>query len=89
MIVFILPNLVGPGVLGTGSRGFTAALYRFSPAAGFSVFGVLPRSSLVSFPYTLSNGYYPLSAWAGLGILCTYSAIALTAAALLLNRRDA
>jgi ABC-type transport system involved in multi-copper enzyme maturation permease subunit len=89
MIVFILPNLVGPGVLGTGFGGFATALYRFTPAAGFSVFGVLPRSPLVSFPYTLSNGYYPLSAWAGLAVLCLYSAVALAAAALLLERRDA
>jgi ABC-type transport system involved in multi-copper enzyme maturation permease subunit len=90
IVLFILPNLVGPGVLGQGGTGgFTTALYRFSPAAAFSIFGVLPRSSLVSFPYTLANGYYPVAAWAGLGILCIYSAVALAAATFLLSRRDA
>jgi hypothetical protein len=90
IVLFILPNLVGPGVLGQGGTGgFTTALYRFSPAAAFSIFGVLPRSSFVSFPYTLANGYYPVAAWAGLGILCVYSAVALAAATFLLRRRDA
>jgi ABC-type transport system involved in multi-copper enzyme maturation permease subunit len=90
IVLFILPNLVGPGVLGQGGTGgFTTALYRFSPAAAFSIFGVLPRSSLVSFPYTLANGYYPLSAWAGLAVLAAYTAVALMLAAYLLRRRDA
>jgi ABC-type transport system involved in multi-copper enzyme maturation permease subunit len=90
IVLFVLPNLVGPGVLGQGGTGGLAtALYRFSPAAAFSIFGVLPRSSLVSFPYTLANGYYPLSAWAGLAVLAAYSAVALVLAAYLLRRRDA
>ena len=90
IVLFILPSLVGPGVLGPGGTGgFTTALYRFSPAAAFSIFGVLPRTSLVSFPYTLANGYYPLSAWAGLAVLAAYSAVALMLAAYLLRRRDA
>ena len=90
IVLFILPSLLGPGVLGPGGTGgFTTALYRFSPAAAFSVFGVLPRTSLVSFPYTLANGYYPLSAWAGLAVLAAYSAVALMLAAYLLRRRDA
>jgi ABC-type transport system involved in multi-copper enzyme maturation permease subunit len=67
----------------------TTALYRFSPAAAFSIFGVLPRSSFVSFPYTLANGYYPVAAWAGVGILCAYSAVAFAAATFLIRRRDA
>jgi hypothetical protein len=90
IILFILPNLVGPGVLGEGGTGrLTTALYRFSPAAAFSIFGVLPRSSFVSFPYTLANGYYPVAAWAGVGILCAYSAVAFAAATFLIRRRDA
>ena len=89
-VLFILPNLVGPGVLGPGGAGgFTTALYRFSPAAAFSIYGVLPRSSLVSFPYTLATGYYPVAASVGLGVLCIYSAVALAAATFLLRRRDA
>jgi ABC-type transport system involved in multi-copper enzyme maturation permease subunit len=90
VVVFVLPNLIGPGVLGpAASGGAMTWLYRLTPAAGFSVLGVLPRSSLVNFPYTLANGYYPLPPWAGLAVLCVYAIAALTLAAYLLRRRDA
>jgi ABC-type transport system involved in multi-copper enzyme maturation permease subunit len=91
--VFVLPSLLGPGILGpgasSGSGGAMTWLYRFTPAAGFSVLGALPRSSLVNFPYTLANGYYPLAPWAGLAVLCVYAVAALALAAYLLRRRDA
>ncbi len=64
-------------------------LYRVTPAAGFSMLGLLPRSGLVSYPYTMSNGYYPLPAWAGLLVLAGYAAAALVAALVVLRRRDA
>jgi ABC-type transport system involved in multi-copper enzyme maturation permease subunit len=90
VVVFVLPAVIGPGVLGSAaSGGATTWFYRFTPAAGLSVLGVLPQSSLVSFPYTLANGYYPLSPWAGLAVLCVYAIAALTLAAYLLRRRDA
>ena len=93
IVVFILPTVLGPGILGPGASGGSGGsmtwLYRFTPAAGLSVLGVLPRSSLVDFPYTLANGYYPLSPWAGLAVLCLYAIAALTLAAYLLQRRDA
>jgi ABC-type transport system involved in multi-copper enzyme maturation permease subunit len=90
VVVFVLPNLIGPGVLGPGASGGAMTwLYRLTPAAAFSVFGVLPRSSLVNFPYTLANGYYPLAPWAGLAVLCVYAIAALALAAYLLRRRDA
>jgi ABC-type transport system involved in multi-copper enzyme maturation permease subunit len=88
IIVFVLPSLLGPGVLGPGASN-ASWLYEATPAAAFSVFGALPRSSLVDYPFTLANGYYPLSPWAGLAILAAYSAVALTLAAYLLRRRDA
>jgi hypothetical protein len=53
------------------------------------VFGALPRSSLVDYPFTLDNGYYPLGPWAGLAVLAAYSAATLIVAAYLLRRRDA
>jgi ABC-type transport system involved in multi-copper enzyme maturation permease subunit len=86
--VFVLPSLFGPGVLGPGASG-ASWLYEATPAAAFSVFGALPRSSLVDYPFTLANGYYPLSPITGLAVLATYSALALTLAAYLLRRRDA
>jgi ABC-type transport system involved in multi-copper enzyme maturation permease subunit len=88
IIVFVLPSLLGPGVLGPGASG-ASWLYEATPAAAFSVFGALPRSSLVEYPFTLANGYYPLSPWAGLAVLAAYSALALTLATSLLRRRDA
>jgi ABC-type transport system involved in multi-copper enzyme maturation permease subunit/regulation of enolase protein 1 (concanavalin A-like superfamily) len=86
--VFVLPGLLGPGVLGPGASG-ASWLYQVSPAAAFSVFGALPRSSLVDFPVTLANGYYPIGPWAGLAVLAAYAAAALALATYLLHRRDA
>ena len=51
--------------------------------------GLLPRSGLVSYRYTIGNGYYPLPPWAGLLVLCAYAAVALIAARVVLRRRDA
>ena len=64
-------------------------LFRLTPAAGFSVLGAFPRSALVSYPYTLRNGYYPLAPWAGLLVLCAYAAATLAIATSMLRRRDA
>lgn len=92
VVVFILPAFVGPEVLGGGSNSSGAAaewLYRLTPAAGFSMLGLLPRSALVSYRYTMGNGYYPLPPWAGLLVLCAYAAAALVAARIMLARRDA
>ena len=90
VLVFVLPTFTGPGVIGPTSSGAAAAwLYRVTPAAGFSMLGLLPRSGLVSYQYTISNGYYPLAPWAGLLVLCAYAALALCAARIALRRRDA
>jgi ABC-type transport system involved in multi-copper enzyme maturation permease subunit len=90
VVVFVLPTFTGPGIIGpTSSGGAAAWLYRVTPAAGFSMLGLLPRSGLVSYPYTMSNGYYPLTPWAGLLVLCAYAAVALGAARFVLRRRDA
>jgi ABC-type transport system involved in multi-copper enzyme maturation permease subunit len=91
VVVFVLPAFTGPGVLGGPSSGGSAAtwLYTVTPAAGFSVLGLLPRSALVSYPYTMANGYYPLPPWAGLLVLCAWAGVVLRAAQLVLRRRDA
>jgi ABC-type transport system involved in multi-copper enzyme maturation permease subunit len=85
IVVFVLPYVVGSFVSG----GAEQWLYRLTPAAGFSVLGALPYSMQVSYPYTLANGYYPLAPWAGLAVLCGYSALALGLATFVLRRRDA
>jgi ABC-type transport system involved in multi-copper enzyme maturation permease subunit len=90
VLVFVLPTFTGPGIIGPTSSGAAATwLYRVTPAAGFSLLGILPRSGLVSYPYTMANGYYPLPPWAGLLVLGAYAAVALLAARVVLRRRDA
>jgi ABC-type transport system involved in multi-copper enzyme maturation permease subunit len=90
VVVFVLPIFTGPGILGPTPSGSAATwLYRVTPAAGFSMLGLLPRSGLVSYPYTMSNGYYPLPPWAGLLVLAAYAAVAMLAARAVLRRRDA
>ena len=89
IVIFVLPTLLGPGVLGPGaSGGVTAWLYRATPAAGLSALGSLPRSALVDYPFTLDNGYYPLGPWAGLVVLAAWAAAALAVATVVTNRRD-
>lgn len=58
-------------------------------AAGFAIQQSVPRYEQVANVYTPPFGYYPLSPWAGLGVLCGYTALAMVAAAILLRRRDA
>jgi hypothetical protein len=64
-------------------------LLRLTPAAGTSMLQALTQYHQVSYAYTLTNGYYPLSPLAGFAVLCGYALLALTAATVLLNRRDA
>jgi len=85
IILFVLPYIIGS----FASASTQEWLFRLTPAAGFSVLGVLPRSALVESTYTMTNGYYPLSPWAGLAVLCVYAAIAVGLANLVLKRRDA
>jgi ABC-type transport system involved in multi-copper enzyme maturation permease subunit len=90
VLIFVLPTFTGPGIIGPTSSGSAATwLYRVTPAAGFSLLGLLPRSGLVSYPYTMANGYYPLPPWAGVLVLGAYAAVALFAANVVLRRRDA
>ncbi|GAB3961544.1 hypothetical protein GCM10029978_014090 [Actinoallomurus acanthiterrae] len=58
------------------------------PGRRLSVLQALPRSAQVDYPYTFTNGYYPLAPWAGLGVLTAWAALALGIAAVLLRRRD-
>jgi ABC-type transport system involved in multi-copper enzyme maturation permease subunit len=85
VLVFVLPYMVGSFISGSAERW----LYRLTPASAFAVLQTLPRSTQVSYPYTVGNGYYPLAPWAGFAVLCAYAAIALATAAVLLRRRDA
>ena len=85
IVVFVLPYTLKQ-VLGGSADEW---LFRLTPAAGLDVLAALPRSAQVAYPYTLSNGYYPLPPWAGIAVLCAWAAVALGVAALVLRRRDA
>lgn len=85
IVIFVFPFILAMSLSG----GAVDWLLRLTPAAAFSVMQNLPRSPLVSFPYTFANGYYPLAPWAGLGVLCVYAALSLGLATVLLRRRDA
>jgi hypothetical protein len=49
----------------------------------------MPRSAAVSYPYTLGNGYFPLSPGGGLAVLAAWALVLLLIARLQLRRRDA
>jgi ABC-type transport system involved in multi-copper enzyme maturation permease subunit len=83
--VILLPMIVASAAGG----GIGDWLLRLTPAAGLSMLQALTRYHQVSYAYTLAHGYYPLSPLAGFAVLCGYTLLALTAATMLLNRRDA
>jgi ABC-type transport system involved in multi-copper enzyme maturation permease subunit len=83
--VFLLPF-----ILASATGGGTANwLLRLTPAAGLSVLQAQPSYSQVSYAYTPGNGYYPLTPLVGFAVLCAYTLVALSAATVLLHRRDA
>ncbi len=69
--------------------GASAWLLRLTPAAGFAIQQTTPAYSQVAAAYTPGNGYFPLSPWAGFGVLCGYAAVTVGLAVILLRKRDA
>jgi hypothetical protein len=67
----------------------TQWLLRLTPAAGFAIQQAYPRYPQVTTAYSVADGYYPLSPWAGFAVLCAWAVVALTLAAFLVRRRDA
>ncbi|MFI0481450.1 hypothetical protein [Actinomadura sp. 9N215] len=53
-------------------------LLRLTPAAGFAVQQTMVEYPQVTAHYAPSAGYFPLPWWAGLAVLCAYTAIAVT-----------
>jgi hypothetical protein len=64
-------------------------LMRVSPAAAFAVEQTVIQYPQVDNVYAPAYGYYPLTSWAGLAVLCAWTALALALAYVTLNRRDA
>lgn len=92
IVVFVMPVVLAVPVIQGGSANVPAYLewlQRISPAAGLAVLGAMPRSAAVSYPYTLGNGYFPLSPAAGLAVLAAWALVLALLAVLLLRRRDA
>jgi hypothetical protein len=76
--------LVVPGVMATLVPGTESWLMQFTPTAAFAIQATLPRSDLVAGAYSIVNGYFPISPWAGLAVLAAYTAATLAAAMWLL-----
>ena len=64
-------------------------LLRLTPAAGLAIEQSIPRYSQVYTTIDPVQGYWPLSPYAGFGVLCLWAAGFLVLALVLLRRRDA
>jgi ABC-type transport system involved in multi-copper enzyme maturation permease subunit len=85
----VIALVVLPYILGVSSIGALQWMLRVTPAAGFAVQQTLHQYPQVDGVYIASAGYYPLSPWAGFGVLLAWTALALGLAAVLLRKRDA
>ena len=86
IVVIVLPFLLAATVLQAGAGTW---LLRLTPAAGFAIEQSIPNYPQVDSVVSAAQGTYPLSPWAGLGVLCAWAAAALALAYVLLRRRDA
>jgi ABC-type transport system involved in multi-copper enzyme maturation permease subunit len=88
IVGIVLPYLlaVTPGILPAGAEQW---LVRVTPAAAFAAQQTIQQYPQVTADYTPGNGYFPLPPWAGLAVLCAWTALALALAVFLLRRRDA
>ena len=84
--MIVLPFILG--VAGLLPFGAAQWLLRVTPAAAFAIQQSVPAYPQVTASYTPPI-YFPLSPWAGFGVLCGYTALALALAVFLLRRRDA
>ena len=85
--VVVLPYLLAVAfILPAGPAGW---LLRVTPAAGFAIQQSVTQYPQVSANYSPANGYYPLAPWAGFAVLCAWTVLAFSLAAVVLRRRDA
>jgi ABC-type transport system involved in multi-copper enzyme maturation permease subunit len=87
VLVVVMPFLLT--VLGIVPASVGDWLLRLSPAAGLAIEQSIPRYSQVSLTINPIQGYWPLSPYAGFGVLCLWAAGFLALALVLLRRRDA
>ena len=86
IVAIVLPYLLAIIVLPAAAADW---LLRLTPAAAFAIQQTTPAYPQVSAPYTPGNGFFPLAPWAGLAVLCGYTALAFGLAVVLVRRRDA
>jgi ABC-type transport system involved in multi-copper enzyme maturation permease subunit len=87
VVTVVLPFLLAG--LNVVPSGVGAWLLRLTPAAGLAIQQSIPRYPQVTSVLSPVRGYYPLSPYAGLAVLCLWAAVALGLALVLLRRRDA
>jgi ABC-type transport system involved in multi-copper enzyme maturation permease subunit len=87
VVAVVLPFLLAG--LNIVPSGAAAWLLRLTPAAGLAIQQSIPRYHQVTSVVAAVRGYYPLSPYAGFGVLCLWTAAALGLAFVLLRRRDA
>jgi ABC-type transport system involved in multi-copper enzyme maturation permease subunit len=86
ILAVVLPYFVA--VTSAAPTSVAQWLLRVTPAAAFAVQQTGRPYPFVDGPYTPSNGYFPLTPWLGLAVLCGYAAIALGLAVRRLRRSD-
>lgn len=86
IVAIVVPFLLSVTVLPASIADW---VLRISPAAGFAIEQSIPHYAQVSALSSPAGGQFPLPPWAGFGVLCLYTAVALTLATFLLRRRDA
>jgi ABC-type transport system involved in multi-copper enzyme maturation permease subunit len=87
VVTVVLPFLLAG--LNIVPSGVGAWLLRLTPTAGLAIQQSIPRYPQVTSVVDIVRGYWPLSPYAGFGVLCLWAAAALGLAFVLLRRRDA
>jgi ABC-2 family transporter len=88
VLVVVVPFLLG--ALNVFPAGIGDWFLRVTPAAGLAIEQSIPRYAQVNTATApIAGVYYPMSPYAGLAVLCLWTAAALALALILLRRRDA
>ncbi len=87
VVIVVMPFLLTALNVVPGGAGDW--LLRVTPAAGLAIEQSIPRYSQVTTVVSPVRGYFPLSPYAGFGVLCLWVAAALVLALVMLRRRDA
>jgi ABC-type transport system involved in multi-copper enzyme maturation permease subunit len=87
VVIVVMPFLLSAANL--VPAGIGDWLLRLTPAAGLAIEQSIPRYPQVTTITSPAQGVYPLSPYAGLAVLCLWTAAALALALVMLRRRDA